>query len=486
MHGLALVILYPALRTPLIADDFLNPFDQFNQSGPGLWNNLRDAWTIVFSGASFRPVGGPVGALFNWSLLQLDAHLGWSVSTTYAVSKALVFSFLIVSGSLFIFRLGRLLNLNLEFTNIHFSFAIVFASSIQIHGSWSNDPVVSYPLAGFFSTALAFVFLSSLFGVIRQPNFRTAGVSALLAILAIANYELSFGAVLGGSVFILLYTIVASGSKAFRRRTLLYGQFPLLASLIFVVLGRLVIGSASSTYAGTTLRLGDQFPLSLVRAVVSALPTSAWVLSRDVLGGSVAISAKGLLVVFTILTISCLPFSIKIRSSRNSPIGRLNRLNLGAAALMLITYWISAAGLQAMTIKVQDETPRIGYVYTHYAVGFTVVAVYLTLGLLLFPWSRISRTAVTSIFAALAVFCTVQLSINWRLSELLSQTTVPNQNLLNAYSEKYGYGERCAALRDWSAGEWPTYYEERMVQGIQNAYWHFNKVDFCKAYVPNP
>ena len=479
----ALAVLYPALTTPLIADDFLNPFDQFRQSGAGLGRNLGDAWKIVFSGASFRPVGGLVGALYNWWWLQANAHLGLGIETAYALTKAAVFSFTITAGTLVIARVLRLLGSTTHFSRIHFAFAAVFSLTLQIHGGWSNDPVVSYPLSGFLSTSLSLIFLWSMLGFVQRPCARGTIFPSFLAVFAVANYELSFGAVLGGSLLVFLFAVLMPQVSTNRRRLALVGQVPLVVSIVFVVCGRVIVGSASSTYAGTTVRIDHHFPFTAVRTLASSLPASAWVLSRDALGGSVALSARTLIVAVVALAAGTM---LVLESGQTKPDLRLARRLIVAPVAMLLTYWLSAAGLQAMTVKVQDEAPRIGYVYTHYAVGATVVAVIVALLLLLVPWSRVRRPAVALSFGALSILSTVQLTVNWRLAERLRQTTIPNQNLIESYSENRPFGERCAALRDWTAGQWPAYYENQMVDGIKSAFQHFHGEEFCGAYVPNP
>ena len=41
---------------------------------------------------------------------------------------------------------------------------------------------------------------------------------------------------------------------------------------------------------------------------------------------------------------------------------------------------------------------------------------------------------------------------------------------------------RCQALRNWAAGNWPSYYEDNMIIGLQNASMGFHKEPFCSNF----
>ena len=59
----------------------------------------------------------------------------------------------------------------------------------------------------------------------------------------------------------------------------------------------------------------------------------------------------------------------------------------------------------------------------------------------------------------------------------------PNRALLAAFSSQATVPYRCRALLDWSNGGWPDYYEEGMIEGLQAAYRHYHREEFCPGFV---
>ena len=143
--------------------------------------------------------------------------------------------------------------------------------------------------------------------------------------------------------------------------------------------------------------------------------------------------------------------------------------------------------MQSVTSKVQDESPRIGYVYTYYAIGATVVALLISL-LILYFGSSPRLKASTLIFAlALTLIASCQLTVNWRLMDKMYASLEPNRALLIAFSSQDPAPYRCRALLDWTNGGWPSYYESGMTSGLQTAYFHYHGEKFCPYFeMPMP
>ena len=92
------IVLCPILITPVIADDYINPFSQVSKSGNGFLVSLADCIHTVFSGASFRLVGVPLGGLFNWLTLQMSGRFQIDFWITYAGTKFLIFLFVCLAA----------------------------------------------------------------------------------------------------------------------------------------------------------------------------------------------------------------------------------------------------------------------------------------------------------------------------------------------------------------------------------------------------
>lgn len=479
------LVLCPILITPVIADDYINPFSQVSKSGNGLLTSLTDCIHTVFSGASFRLVGVPLGGLFNWLTLQMAGRFQIDFWITYAITKYLVFFLVCFSASKLLNELlastGRLIS---RFSLLVL-FSSVFMTTLQLHGYWSNDPVASYPLSGYFSVGLTFMFLAYSFEFFRTSNSVTQIKALFFGLVAVANYELSIGAVIGMGLFFLVYSWSTKRTMSWSRFIiqLLKLQIPLLIIGLYVIVGRFITGKNAATYAGTTVRLDSSFIPTLTKAMISSLPGSSWILSRDFLGGSVAMSIRATIIAFTII------FAMLVYA-KSTKIQHLvegaNRFSISGMVFAVSFYWVFGTALQSMTIKVQDESPRIGYVYTYYAIGSSVFAFVVTTAILSINWNRIRPNIQLFLTIFVSFFILIQLTINWRLSGQLRAGFVPNAQLTKAFTHQLPENERCEALRNWTAGNWPAYYENDMVQGMQIAYQHFHGVNFCDSYVPNP
>jgi hypothetical protein len=298
---------------------------------------------------------------------------------------------------------------------------------------------------------------------------------------------------LSGTIFLTVFFLIRKDNRRLNLRnfqSMFIINIPFAVITMFILWGRSITGKNAASYAGTSIRLNEMFLPTLGKSLTASLPGASWGLSRDTLGGAIDVSTRSLVSIFTLIVVSSVIFglnpigrSIRFKSNRTSQKVRICCFIFGP---LLLSYWLLGAGLQSMTIKVQDETLKIGYVYTHYAVGFSVVVCCICLVIFLLDWSRISRPFLVASCSLAIVFATVQSTINWKLSTQLRAMTIPNQQLTSAFSEKRPYGERCRALQVWTAGNWPPYYEEGMVAGLQQAFQHFHGVKFCDAYVPNP
>ena len=479
------IVLCPILITPVIADDYINPFSQVSKSGNGLLVSLADCIHTVFSGASFRLVGVPLGGLFNWLTLQMSGRFQIDFWITYAGTKFLIFLFVCFSASKLLKEFLSSTGRSLSRFSLLVLFSSVFLTSLQLHGYWSNDPVTSYPLSGYLSVGLTFMFLAYSFEFLRTSKRDIQLKSLFFGLIAVANYELSLGAVIGMGLFVLVYSWSTKRTKSWSRSfaQLLKLQTPQIIIGLYVVMGRFITGRNASTYAGTTVRLDSSFVPTLSKALISSFPGSSWILSRDFLGGSVAMSIRATVIAFTIIFAM---FVYGKRAGIRHLAEHTNGLMISGVLFTISFYWIFGTALQSMTIKVQDETPRIGYVYTHYAIGSSVIALVVAIVLLSINWNRVRPNMQLFLAIFASFFILVQLTINWRLSGQLRASFVPNAQLTKVFTHQYPESERCEALRNWTAGNWPEYYETEMVAGLQTSYFHFHGVSFCNSFVPNP
>lgn len=475
------LLLLPVISTPLVADDFLNPFSQTADGGSTLVDALRYGWKGGTQGANFRVVGSPVGAVFNWLLLTLSAHLDVSIPALYALAKFAVL--LVCAGSLaaFWWVAAREFGSRLRFWDALVLVSLVLFAALQIHGQWSNDPVASYPLAGYLSAAIGFAVLTSAILAVRHQSRRMFVCAAGVALVAVLYYEINVGAVLGG--FSLL---IYSSWKRWRQsqqisRGLCGAALFVALPAIALLYGRTAGGANPSSYAGTQMRLSSA-PRAFAYGVLGSLPGSAWTLSRRIVGGHIRI--VGMVFGLTFVLVVLVRWWFVTWHALETIDGLEASSNLGDKIFVFVavaTYGLFAVAIQAVTIKVQDEMVGLGYVYTFYAVSSCAVALGLAV-LCRFVLSRIRVLALQRTVAwGFMIFVVIQLTISWDVSESMNQAFKANRRLIQTFDSSTPTEERCGALAEWSTIPWPDYYKTGMTDGLQKAYIYYFGEAFCPA-----
>lgn len=472
-------LLYPALSTPVVADDFLNPFSQTADGGSSLFEALKYGWRGGTEGASFRPVGNLIGSAFNWLWLTISARLDISMSTLYAGTKLIVLILCAASAARFWYIASREYGRGIRYWDALVLTSLALFGTLQLH-TWSSDPVASYPLAGYGSAVLGFAVLSSAVLCNRNRTWRSYLVGAGLAVVSVLYYELNIGAVIG-SAFIL-----ASGSFLLRRVDRRAALIHLARSLIFVgapaiavFYGRTATTSRQGVYAGTVVRLSGA-ARAVALGVGGIFPGAAWRLSIRFLGGRV------LLVFFVIGLVVFLGWVIRwwaqnyrsLEPERHSPC-EVAQAVLVAAAVLYVLFTIV---LESVTVRVQDSAPELGFVYTFYAVGSSVIALGLAVGFRSI-YFRVGRAgSARYLFCAVGLaFIFIQSTLNWNLSRQNNIMFVLNHRLLDAFDADVPEYRRCEAFNEWAQGPWPVYYREGMRNGLQKAYQYYFDEPFCST-----
>jgi uncharacterized protein YacL len=215
--------------------------------------------------------------------------------------------------------------------------------------------------------------------------------------------------------------------------------------------------------------------------MISTFPGSAWVLSKEQFGGTGNMLAVVVPIVVMLVIVVITFLYMESQQKREKSNVDVSLATSGMIAL--VVFWFVGVGVQSITTKVQDESPRIGYVYTYYAIGATVVGLLISLSILYFGSSLRMKASTVVIAIILTVVATCQLTVNWRLMDKMYAALEPNRALLVAFSSQAPIPHRCRALLDWTNGGWPDYYEEGMIQGLQAASRHYHHEEFCPGFV---
>jgi hypothetical protein len=480
------VLLFPILSSPLVADDFAAPFYQFKSIGFGMTPAVKYGWNNAYGGVNFRILGMPFGSVMHFLYVDLAGRFGIPISTSYFVTKLLVYIGIGIATAWVCNELLRLAGKTLSRWSVLFVSSTVIFVSLQNHAMWSNDPVSGYPLAGFGSVILGLAVLGFALRTVRigiTPS--RIAVLTIVTTSSVLYYELNVGMIIGIAPLLAIaalrngpHTALSFFSKF---KKLMIVSIPCIVPALALVWGRILSGSSTQSYGGTTIRLGSQALHTFLSGMISTLPGSGWVLSQEILGGAIGFLAGVLpIVALLVLVVTMFLYSETHQAKQK---GNFDVWLVGVGLLSLLIFWTVGVGVQSVTSKVQDESPRIGYVYTYYAIGATVVALLISLVVLYFGSSLRMKTSTIVVALALIIVASCQLTVNWRLMDKMHAALEPNRALLVAFSSQAPIPYRCRALLDWSNGGWPDYYEEGMIGGLQTAYNHYHQEDFCPDFV---
>jgi hypothetical protein len=461
---LAVFLFYPIAHTPMIADDLYIPFDQVDRGGTGFIDSLQFGWFVGYHGPSFRPNGAIFGAIHTWVSLELASKLRIDMTYLFGLTK-IILLFLIcyqltavlsktVSAPTYCPQLARLM-------------IVITAITIQIHGIWSNDPVVSFPIAGLGSTLLGLTVIAKFSNDFSSLNYYKASIIGLIGVFAVCYYELTYGAVIGVSAAYILHRIFVERriSRQATFITLLLG-FPASCAVIF---GRLHASAVAQSYGGTTVGSATQIARTFYINAVSSLPGSGWGLSRTSLSGFPKLSYYSL--------VTLLVISIVLLKKQDVNIVR-GKQQMWITFFPIVCYFLFANLLLAATTKIQMEVRAIGQVYTAYPVGMALCVMLVCLAI--YASNCITfRTFRPLLIATLIVFASLQVCINHNLSGRLRSMAGPSRELVNNYSTGSSTAERCLIITNWMNGNWPEYYETGIFKGLNLASNHYYGRDYC-------
>jgi hypothetical protein len=479
--GLSALFLRPILTTAIFADDFVNPFAQYASVGLSPSETIHFAWTQTNATGHFNYLGQLIGTIYTAVLLWIASVPGIRFSTMYALLKLFSFIGVATMTAALLRETCRYIGREISLWRSQILVTVCLFSTLQIHIAWSNDPVGSYPLAGFVSALVGLAGFTATLVAVRYRVAWMPWLAAAVGAFSVVYYEIN-AAVVAASVLLLVLHGVFVEPPSNRWKFARYAAPVAVVPLVLVLLLQRRAAPQSGNYGGTSFVLGKTMVRTYGKNLVSSLPTAAWGLTREYLDNPLQLRVVAV-VTFTVVAavLATLGSKFGLQGSSNSWSGR----RVLCVVLPLCAYWAGATLIQSSTSKVQVEVTRIGHVYNFYAIGAVVVALLMALAVHLAPIERM-KAVLPSIVVVFTMFALTQYMINWNLSSQFNATTVPNQRLLVAYSERWSMDERCEALTTWASGVWPEYYEAGMINGLQAAYQNFHGEPFCDGFVRPP
>lgn len=479
--AMSAIYLKPVLATTVVADDFINPFAIFDVVGPGL-ADLRYTWEAVGGAGHFNYLGHILGIIIHRSWLDIASRTGVQMASIYGLLKLLAFLGAAVAGASYTRLACTVAGRPISVWRSRVFVSVFLFSTLQLHVPWSNDPVGSYPLAGFVPAAIGFSLLTAGLRMTMTPDRSPPWLVGVLGTLAFLYYELNVAAVVAVGVLVLWGV---AGQSAWSERWANLKTFLPALMIPFVIAVGLQLQAAprSANYGGTSIAFAEGSGRAFGVALISSLPTAAWPLSRHYLSGVVELIPAA---VITLAVVGSVLAFVSSSHARPTPSARVLRSTGAALTSSPMAYWVLATLVQAATVKVQSEAVQVGQVYTYYAIGATTLAVVGAMLFHLLPHSALVLRLAPGFTVLFSLFVLVQSMINWNISQRFNATTGQYRALLAAYSDQRNEAERCIALHEWAVLKLPDYYEVSMIEGLDAASHYYHGEPFCSDFVRPP
>lgn len=465
----------PILTTVVVADDLIGPFSIFSDVGPSLWQYLVMGYHAASYG-HFNYLGQIIGAFITWLWLNLMLA-GIRYSTIYFFTKLFVFVCLVYISAATTSSVSELWNVRLQRSALRVTIAITMIGTLQLHLVWSNDPVASYPMSGYFSVILGLVAIWSASKMLKrgQSLFHLV-VAPTLLLCAILYYEMNIALIPAIAVLATGYHLSNSSNRKNALRQLVRFASIYTVPSVLILLLQYKNAPKSASYDGTAIALSGEAIGTFGKMMASSLPFSSWHLGRAWL-------FKYPTILNSIMLLSALIFLFTI-SIWSVKANRKNILSVKVFWILpsLVTYWIFATAIQSATVKVQNEANRIGAVYNFYAVGSTVFIICFSVAML-FIIGRLKRLLLQALLISMIMLiCCSQVFLNNAIQQQHFALSPQTRNLLVSFSERLPIESRCNFLQIWLSMGWPTYYSNSMTTGLERAFQYGQNEPFCGKY----
>jgi len=476
----ASLLLRPILLTNISADDFINPFSQIYHAGTSIDAVMKRTWYIIPKTGHFNYVGQSIGSVIVMIWTYLIGNFGIRYSLVYSVTKFIVYLICILVGAGAIRTTLNYLGVTINKWPPRVALLLLLAATLQIHIPWSNDPVASYPLAGFLTVAVGLGYITLVIKHFESSSVLVAILIGVYGALNVLYYEFNSFAVFAVAPVLALGIWNARGHREqlFKRIT---SASLLVTPAAFVTIYFYFRNQASvEAYAGTSISLKSPFLQTFSNGLASSLPATGWNISHEWLTGSLNVPQQawtpllgGLVLVFLMVFFT----DVRLNKVTAAPLSFIKVLVAGSP---FVLYWAGATFTQASTVKVQMEAVRLGQVYNYYAVGATAFIVLLIVGLYLINWSRVHAGFQGGLMAIALLFGAYQYVVNWNVMVQFNGATSGGSQLLVAFAERPPMPERCNALNVWKSVGWPEYYWLDMELGLNQSYKIYHGEPFCE------
>ena len=456
------VLSHGFVFAPLVGDDFINPFSQFYNTQGKFVNAMQWGLTTTLN-THISFFGMFVGAMYQYLWITFDGVFHGGHYLFYQLTKILLLIILLES----ILKItNKLFKEKIHQNYLRVLIVFVLVSTYQIHGNWSNDPVTSYPVTGLGSTILLLIFILNYLKLRDKNYFKNYVVTFIVLMITLFFYEMNL--VLIPTIFMIstyLLKIKKISLSKFLLEIGIFNIIPVLTVIFLKILNRAV----DYPYNGTSIDLNLKVFRTLFIQIYGYFPLSTIPFAINIGAYKFKTSAIHILLP-TIILIAMFFLAKKTSIKSNKVKNDINNFNVVITTVFLGLQMIFTAMLFSITPKYQNELNIIGKVYMNYIVGLVAIGILL-----------IVITVHLNSKHMLTVILTVGLLTSYsniHQLNLMRFNYRANSEVITAFNSD-SPKIRCQSLNDWLTREWPDYYKQGIISGLNFSHERIYKEPYC-------
>lgn len=471
---LSIVYLWPLRLVSPIADDL-----HLLAQGSGLLRkrglfHVVDIWSdFSITSAHLTPLGGLWTAIHVWLTNQLALRTALHLDSAWGLLRVIWIALAIQSALHLSRTLTKVLSLPPTFNYI---FITILLGSIQVHGYWSNDPVIAFPIASWAICVIGFLFLSLLLRSLNReiwPSKYYPFIATTVAFIGVLTYELFLAFLIAGFCLFLIPFLL---SRQWTIRLFSIGLSAVILPSFVLVLAQLIRMSKGSVYSGTEIAIStSSLPKIAFFALLSCLPFANLQLTEQLLQHGRIVASQRFL---SSAILGLLATSLILQLKKKTQI--VKKVHILAISVSLLSIWFISTCLIIITPKYQAELNGVlGKVYVNYAPSWIALSLLISLFISFVITSTpvvISRLTIL-VLLALGVF---QLSINLKQVYVLQRDSSWSKPLLALLESPISENvSRCNQIDVLFSLPLPEYYQNEIYKGIENSYHGTYGVPYC-------
>ena len=480
--GLTLVGLLPTMVAPVLGDDLVVITDGFaaRTSGESTLDYALDYADQMIAGGHVLPVGGFLSAL-QVSVVEVLSRTGLSVSLSWGLARGvLIVSSLVTLAFTLGYWIDRVSQRPGSPRIIQHALAVyllasaVLIGTLQIHGAWSQDPVLSYALASWATPLLGFVFFTVASAILFGGRAIVLGPPLLvLGLVGVLLYE-PFVIAIGASVASqLVYLLVSRPEK---RELLQFVKVTLIAALAiaFFLLAQIWRISQPSDYAGTQPGFADLIVPTWATSFLSSVPFTSIPLALE--QTSPVKTFPALLAVPAIAAVALAVIAMLML--RKGSYQEVSLRSLSPPVVFLVLLWAGTSLIFATSSKYQMEIgTQLGRTYLFYATGSLAFSG-MTALLILLLRSR-SRLVLPGFLVGVTLASGIQWTVNAQTLNSIEDMYGWTRSAANSLADLAPLDERCVIVRRLQQGDIPDFYRSGVLSGLEVTYQERFKAEYC-------